>query len=1052
MYRAILLVFFVLAANAQERELVIRQGHREMINEVLYSADGQHIYTAGEDHVIKVWEVNSGIDIRTFSGHQAGVRSMALSADGRQLISGDASGKVLVWDTQSGDMVTSFDAHEDAINEIKYMPDGSSFLTGSADKRIKRWSSVDYSLIKTIEGMTGMVRSFGISPEGDRLVMGAQRANDVELLLIDVESGAILDDALKHIKGAGAAKVYTAVVLTPLALATSIGKGDVDKDMMNFYVFDYSNIEFTKDGTQVLISQNLYLPMTAAKDEEDKTGGTSVSIVELTDDRKMFRNVNKMKKWNIDYPRSKAVFNEDQTKIIVNIKHSIRIYDIVNAEFPTDSKEAHGYEPPVLQEFRGDIEWLNSIAISPDYRTAVSAGENRELDLWDIQSGRRIRRMKGYTQPALAVEMMPDGQHILVGSRHKNLAVWDLATGRLVRSFDRSADVNHIDISPDGKYMVTTALNTRFFKVWNMRTGNILGSYFDKNEAYVWVKFDEDPEYILAATASGNLHRWSKDDKKMKKLKSSWEEFDDRNSSIGTKLSFDEGTISISGQSTWTDQQAGNITDAMIAANGKFVLTTNEMGEASVYNAATGEKAFSMVLVNDYDFITYTPGYYYTSSKGAAQAIAFRDHDTVLPFEQMEVVYNRPDKVAGRTSLASEKLVKSYKVAYDKRLSRLGYKPSTELNVPNCFVDVDKYPLATTNRTFSYEVTASDPGDALDKLQVFINDVPVNGYDGFEIEPGGTQQIEIELSNGLNEIKTVAVNSSGLSSAPQVMEIQYEGPYMNPDLYMVSIGVSAYQTTKQNLAFAAKDAVEISRLLSESSVFANVHPLVLTDEEATYENMAQVRQFVANARVDDVVIVFIAGHGVLDKDYNYYFALHTMDFDNPSDGGLPYQELETILMHSKSRNKLLFMDTCVSGELDTEEVATTQKAAKRSGKVAFRSAGGIVQYKENPFGLKNTLELSKSLFGDLKKGSGATVISAAGGTEYALEGLDSQNGLFTSSLMEGIKTRRADLNRDRKYTVSELRTYIADRVVNLSRGQQVPTSREENLKNDFRIF
>ena len=66
--------------------------------------------------------------------------------------------------------------------------------------------------------------------------------------------------------------------------------------------------------------------------------------------------------------------------------------------------------------------------------------------------------------------------------------------------------------------------------------------------------------------------------------------------------------------------------------------------------------------------------------------------------------------------------------------------------------------------------------------------------------------------------------------------------------------------------------------------------------------------------------------------------------------------------------------------------------------------------------------------------------------------VDSQNGFFTSSSMEGITTRRADLNRDRKYTVSELRKYITDRVVNLSRGQQIPTSREENLKYDFRIY
>jgi len=157
-------------------------------------------------------------------------------------------------------------------------------------------------------------------------------------------------------------------------------------------------------------------------------------------------------------------------------------------------------------------------------------------------------------------------------------------------------------------------------------------------------------------------------------------------------------------------------------------------------------------------------------------------------------------------------------------------------------------------------------------------------------------------------------------------------------------------------------------------------------------------------------------------------------------------------MGLSSRRKVLFMDTCHSGELDIAEVEMVKSTAKRSGKVAFRSGGGIVQYKENAFGLDNTLELSKLLFGDLRNGSGATVISAAGGTEFALEGLGSQNGLFTSSLMEGIRTRRADLNRDRQYTVSELRTYITDRVVNLSRGLQVPTSREENQKFDFRIY
>jgi len=1058
----LLILFNTILSFGQDKELIIRQGHKEMINMVKYSPDGRYVFTASDDYVIKMWDVNTGIDVKSYAGHQAGVKCIEISKDGTNMISGDADGKIIIWSLK-GDPIPRkiIDGHTKVVNVIKYMPDQKSFLSGSSDKLIKQWDSNTYSLLKTIEGMTGQVKSFGISPDGTRMVMGAQRANDVEVLLINIETGSILDDALKHIKGSGAAKVYTTVLLAPLALASSIGKGDVDKDMMNIFVFDYSNIEFTHDGKNVLLSQNLYLPMTAAKGEEDKTGGTSVSIVEFNADRTMFQNVKGMKRWNIDYPKSTAIFNKDQTKIIVNIKNSIKIYDIANADFPTDNKEANSYEPPLLREFTGNISWLNSIAISPDYRTVISSGEDRSLDLWDIESGRRIRSLRGYVQPALAVEVMPDGKHILVGSRHKNISMWNIATGRLVRSFDRSPDVNHIDVSGDGKYMVTTAVDTRFFKLWNFRTGNILGTFMEKKDNINWVKFDEDPDYILSSTDKGELKKWSKKEKKIKKnLKESYTDYDDRivNGDLG--IEFEERNLKVTskGLPLIDDIQIANVTDAVFSKDGKFVFTTNTMGETIIYDIVKKEKIISMALIDDFDFITFTPDYYYASSKGAAIALAFREGESILPFEQMEIIYNRPDIVAERLGKASEKLITSYNLAYNKRLKRLGYSEGSMNNValPTVDIDVTKYPLATTKKSFVYDVTASDQYLTLNRLKVLINDVPVFGYEGINLSNESSQsiqkQIEVDLSSGLNEIKTIAVNEKGLESIPHVMEINYEAPFIKPDLYIASVGVSRYQDEEYNLSFAAKDAIEVASFFSKSEVYKNVHTKILTDNEATSVNVKKLEQFLAQARTDDIVIIFIAGHGVLDKDYNYYFATHDMDFNNPSNGGLLYDDLEKIIVNLSSRNKLLFMDTCHSGELDVDEVEAVAKTAKRSGKVAFRSGGDIIQYKENAFGLENTLELSKTLFGDLRNGSGATVISAAGGTEFALEGLDSSNGLFTSSLMEGIKTRRADLNRDRKYTVSEIRKYITDRVVNLSRGQQVPTSREENLKNDFRIY
>jgi len=103
-------------------------------------------------------------------------------------------------------------------------------------------------------------------------------------------------------------------------------------------------------------------------------------------------------------------------------------------------------------------------------------------------------------------------------------------------------------------------------------------------------------------------------------------------------------------------------------------------------------------------------------------------------------------------------------------------------------------------------------------------------------------------------------------------------------------------------------------------------------------------------------------------------------------------------------------------------------------------------------GLSNSFQLMQELFANLSRGSGAVVISAAGGVEYTYEDQQWQNGVFTSCVLEGLKTRHADLNKDGEIRVSELKDYVTEKVQKLTQGRQTPTSRRENLEFDFRVF
>ncbi|MFY0651923.1 MAG: caspase family protein [Cyclobacteriaceae bacterium] len=1062
MNRLILLCLIPVTLFAQQAELVIRQGHKEEINMVKYSPTGAHIYSASDDKSIKMWDVNTGIDVSTFNAHEAGVNCIDLSKDGKTLISGGKDGKIIIWDTSTGNVLTSIEGHEGSVNTAKLSADGQMIVSGGEDEIVRLWN-INGDSIKSVRGFSAPITNLAISPDGERIVTGGGKNNAPEVKLIDTEKGMIIADALDNVKGSGAALAYTKVIMTGFAVVGNVANGRIGKGMTTIFVMKYSNIEFTNDGKKILFSMNIYTPFIAAKGEEEDTGNASVMIASLSEDRNQFAAMKKPVQWQLNNSRGVAVYNKDQTKVIVNEARSVVVYDVADANFPeAGNKEAVKYVPPIVQEIKNITKNTNWLALSPDYRTVVTSDVNREMKLYDFESGRKIRDLQGYVQPALAVDVMPDGKHILVGSADRNMTMWDITSGQMVRSFERTPNINSIDISKSGKGIATTELNSLYLKVWNVTSGRVTKSLMEKKDGMDWIKFDpSDNDKVWTHTTSGETKEWSLSARKNKKLKVDYSTLEDKFKTGDFSVTFDAYDLSVKkgGSELFSDTQSGIITDAVFSKDLKLLITTNETGEIALYDLNTKKRAATMALIGEGEFITFTPDFYYTSSKGAAKAIAFKTSNKILPVEQLELKYNRPDLVVSRIGYASLKLIASYKAAYERRIKRLGFSESdltNNLEVPEVSINASALPLETDQRPISFTIKAKDASSTIKSLQVYANDVPVFGSKGIDVSGLSSKEVSkdvtFDLSAELNEIKVTAINAKGQESIPEFFEIQYTAEWDKPDLYIVAVGVSEYQQSNYNLAFAAKDANDIINTLKGSSAYGNVNVKLITNEQATSDNIKSIRSFVESAKVDDVVMIFIAGHGVLDNDYNYYFATHNIDFSNPANGGLPYGELERIIDGLNCRNKLLMMDTCHSGELDDNDVEEATAQTKAVGSVSFRSAGALVKLKENSFGLENTLELSKALFGDMKKGTGATVISAAGGTEFAAEGVNSSNGLFTGSFIEGIKTRYADWNRDRAYTVSEMRNFVSKQVIKKSRGNQVPTSREENIKNDFRLY
>jgi hypothetical protein len=269
--------------------------------------------------------------------------------------------------------------------------------------------------------------------------------------------------------------------------------------------------------------------------------------------------------------------------------------------------------------------------------------------------------------------------------------------------------------------------------------------------------------------------------------------------------------------------------------------------------------------------------------------------------------------------------------------------------------------------------------------------------------------------------------------------------------------------SRYNLTYSVKDGRDMARQFAGADPsFSGIIIDTLFNEGVTREKVAALKQKLLKTEVGDQVILFVSGHGLLDDSMDFYFASYDMDFEHPGKRGIAFDMLENLLDSIPARQKLLLIDACHSGEVDEEEdelaeplaaLSTTTVNFDFKGKVRAIGTRGVGP-QANPSGisLNNSFELMQEMFAGLDKGTGTTIISAAAGNEYALESPQWNNGVFTYSILNGIKNRAADKNNDGNITISELKDYSIKQVQLLTDGQQKPTARRESINFDWKIW
>ena len=135
--------------------------------------------TGSYDKTIKIWDLDTGKELRTLQGHTDGIRCLYI--DDSKLISGSMDCEIRVWNWRTGECITALPGHRDYIIGLHF--DSDILVSGSADNTAIVWDFKKKTSF-TLTGHRNWVNSVRIDTES-RTVFTASDDGTVKLWDLD---------------------------------------------------------------------------------------------------------------------------------------------------------------------------------------------------------------------------------------------------------------------------------------------------------------------------------------------------------------------------------------------------------------------------------------------------------------------------------------------------------------------------------------------------------------------------------------------------------------------------------------------------------------------------------------------------------------------------------------------------------------------------------------------------------------------------------------------------------------------------------------------------
>lgn len=703
----------------------------------------------------------------------------------------------------------------------------------------------------------------------------------------------------------------------------------------------------------------------------------------------------------------------------------------------------------------GHTDDITSIQFSPDGFLLASGSKDNNVRIWNLILRKEKFVLKKHSSWVKKVLFSYNGKMLMSCGKDGMVILWNPETGDMINKiYQDSVAVNTIAFNNTDE-LLAIGLNDGRIKVWDFTKNKIIADYNIHNEPVNSIVFFNRSNTIISAGNDKTIRIYNFENNTiLAKLTGHTENINslsikvDSASNLKLVSSSDDETIrewdlKFFKQTNYI-KQVGKVYAACITPNdrhpySKLIISGSEDKKIKFWLQNENKEVAEIITLNNINSILKTSeNYFYATAKAYSNIFFNVNKDETIPDGYLEYKYNRPDIVLKKLDISSEKVI-AFEKAYLKRLTRSGIDSTMFHNNYFPQIKVKKQPpLTSIDKMIKLDLIAADSINYLAKILITTNGVTetINcSKDKIHIKDINKN---IMLSNGKNSISVKAVNIYGSESKKISFEVFYTGEKKSEDLYIFSIGASNFKDRRYNLRYSSKDAADLLQELKKQNGFKNIFSYLLLDSSVTKKNIQLFKEILLRTSVDDEVIIFYSGNGLLSRNYDYYLSTYDVNFDKPEIDGFSYDDFQDLFKDIPARKRLMFIDADHSGTKDKDDYVEVNTLTLDTLKLIRGRIPDTTGKNVKPNNVLNSFSLMKEYFPEEQNENGIYQISSSSGNEFSLESTEIRNGIFTYSVLNALKDKKTDIDNDKEISFTELYQSISDEVGRLTNNLQHP--------------